>query len=81
MLVARSLVICRWKFQFLLQRGAVIKATLSSPNYRKSPPVQGGLEIPRRVSVSMPVTLKNRQKNLEYCLLPPILTEKTRKRQ
>ena len=47
--------------KFLLQRRAVIKVTLSSTNYRKSPLVQGGLEIPCRVSVSMPAMLKNRQ--------------------
>ena len=46
--------------KFLLKRRAVIKATLSSTNYRKSPLVQGGLEILCRVSVSMPAMLKNR---------------------
>ena len=34
--------------KFLLQRGAVIKVTLSSTNYRKSSLVQGGLEIRNR---------------------------------
>ena len=47
--------------KFLLQRGAVIKVTLSSTNYRKSSLVQGGLEILCRVSVSMPAMLRNRQ--------------------
>ena len=45
--------------KFLLQRGAVIKATLSSTNCRKTLLVQDGLEMPSRVSVSVPVTLKN----------------------
>ena len=31
--------------KFLLDRGATITATLSSTNYRRSPLVQGGLEI------------------------------------
>ena len=47
--------------KFLLQRRAVIKVALSSTNYRKSPLSQGRLEIPCRVSVSMPHTLENRQ--------------------
>ena len=47
--------------KFLLQRRAVIKATLPFTNYRKSYLVQDGLEIPSRVSVSMPATLKNKQ--------------------
>ena len=47
--------------KFLLQRGAVIKSTLSSTSYRRSPLVQGGLEIPCQVSISMPATCKNNQ--------------------
>ena len=44
--------------KFLLQFGAVIKATLSSTNYRNSPLLQGGLQISCQGSVSMPATLK-----------------------
>ena len=53
----------------ILQRGALINATLSSTSYRRSPSVQGGMEIPCRVSVWMPETLKNRaivEKYKEY---------------
>ena len=32
--------------KFLLDRGATITVTLSSAHYRRSPLVQGGLEIP-----------------------------------
>ena len=47
--------------KFLLQWGAVIKTKFSSTIYRKSPLVQGVLEIPYEVSVSVPATLKNKQ--------------------
>ena len=45
--------------KFLLDRGAVAQATLSVTHYRRSPLVQGGLEIPFKVSVKMPGTMKN----------------------
>ena len=45
--------------KFLLDRGAVAQATLSVTHYRRSPLVQGGLEIPCKVSVKMPGTMKN----------------------
>ena len=45
--------------KFLLEREAEITAAFSLTNYRKSHFVQGGLEIPCRVSVSMLATLKN----------------------
>ena len=38
--------------KFLLDRGAVIIATLNTTNYRRSPLVQGGLEIACKVTVS-----------------------------
>ena len=58
--VTRSLGICQQKFHIplSLQFGAVIKATLSSTNYRNSPLLQGGLQISCQGSVSMPATLK-----------------------
>ena len=45
--------------KFLLDRGAVIIATLNTTNYRRSPLVQRGLEIACKVTVRMPVTIKN----------------------
>ena len=39
--------------KFRLDRGARIEATLRSTHYRQSPLVQGGLEIPCTVKVSM----------------------------
>ena len=39
--------------KFLLDRGARIKATLKSTHYRRSPLVQGGLEIPCMAKVLM----------------------------
>ena len=45
--------------KFLLDRGTVIIATLNTTNYRRSPLVQGGLEIACKVTVRMPRTIKN----------------------
>ena len=42
--------------KFLLDRGAMILATLTSTNYCVSPLVQGGLEIPSRVEVLLAST-------------------------
>ena len=41
--------------KFLLDRGAVIIATLNTTNYRRSPLVQGGLEIACKVTMRMPI--------------------------
>ena len=46
---------------FLLLRGARIEATLTSTHYRRSPLMQGGLEIPCSVSVCMMLTLTNKK--------------------
>ena len=46
--------------KFLLDRGALIFATLTSTNYCVSPLVQGGLEIPCRVEVLLTPTVKNK---------------------
>ena len=43
--------------KYILDRGAV----LASTNYDVSPLVQGGLEIPCRVEIYMPSTVRNRQ--------------------
>jgi len=45
--------------KFLLARGAVMYAEISSVKYRKSPLVQGGLELSCIVFVSMPPTVLN----------------------
>ena len=47
--------------KFLLARDARIFAVLTSTHYRRSPLVQGGLEIPCNVTVEMSPTLKNIQ--------------------
>ena len=47
--------------KFLLQRGAIIDAKLSSTDYRRSPLIQGGLEIPCNIIVKMPPTLINKK--------------------
>ena len=48
--------------KFLLYRGAVVQATLSTKHYRRSPLVQGGLKnackVKMPVSVKMPGTIK-----------------------
>ena len=45
--------------KFLLERGARISLVLSSRHYRRSPLVQGGLEIACHVTVKLPGTIKN----------------------
>ena len=51
--------------KFLLDRGARIEATLRSIQYRRSPLVQGDLEIPCTVKVSMvPTQLSKKLVNL-----------------
>jgi len=45
--------------KFLLDRGANLTATLTSEHYRRSPLVQGGLEIPCKIIVTMPGTVSN----------------------
>ena len=45
--------------KFLLDRGANVSAKLTSTHYRRSPLVQGGIEIPCVVTVSMPGTVTN----------------------
>ena len=47
--------------KFLLDRGATAFIKLYLTNYCVSPLVQGGLEIPCRVEIQMPPTLKNRE--------------------
>ena len=45
--------------KFLIDRGADVTAKLTSTNYRRFPLVQGGIEIPCLITVTMPVTILN----------------------
>ena len=45
--------------KFFMDRGAIITAQLTSEHYRRSPLVQGGLEIPCKVTVTIPGTCAN----------------------
>ena len=45
--------------KFLLDRGAVVQAALSTTHYRRSSLVQGKLEIACKVSVKKPGTIKD----------------------
>ena len=45
--------------KYMLDRGATATATLTSEHYRRSPLIQGGLEIPCKVSVIMSGTVSN----------------------
>lgn len=45
--------------KFLLDGGAKISFTLTFTNYRRSPLVQSGLEIPCKITVKFPATIKN----------------------
>ena len=45
--------------EFVLDKGARVHATLTSMNYRRSPLVQGGLEIARRIELRMPGIITN----------------------
>ena len=47
--------------KFLLDRGARISASLIGNRYRRSPLFQGGLEIPCRVRVELPNTLRGKK--------------------
>ena len=47
--------------KFILDREARVFAVLTSTHYRKSPLVQGGMEIPCQVTVEIIATLKNGQ--------------------
>jgi len=45
--------------KFILDRGAKVEVKLRETHYRRSPLVQGGLEIPCDLELKMPNTLKN----------------------
>ena len=52
--------------KFLLDRGATITATLSSTHYRRSPLVQGGLQIPCVANAKLIGTKKNKEILTKY---------------
>ena len=45
--------------KFFMDRGASLTVTLTSEHYRRSPLVQGGLEIPCKVAATIPGTCLN----------------------
>ena len=51
--------------KFILDRGAKVTARLTSTNFRRSPMIQGSLEIACEVTVKMPATIKNRSSRPE----------------
>ena len=68
--------------KFLLARGAVIHAEISSVKYRRSPLVRCGLELSCIVFVSMPPTVLNENLISRYkSLLHPYMLNRLRKRK
>ena len=45
--------------KFILQRGARVQATVTGKHYLLSPLIQGGLEVPFLVTVTMPGSIMN----------------------
>ena len=58
-----------------MDRGATATATLTSKHYRRSPLVQRGLDIPCKVSVTMPGTVSNLLVLEKYWQLVDLYTE------
>ena len=58
-IVGHLLMEISWVTKFLLARGANVSAKFTSTHYGRSPLVQGGIEIPCVVTVSMPGTVIN----------------------
>ena len=46
-------------YEFFLDRGASVIIQLTSDHYRRSPLVQGGIEIPCKVTATIPGTVPN----------------------
>ena len=61
--------------KYLLDRGATATATLTSKHYRRSPLVQRGLDIPCKVSATMPGTVSNLLVLEKYQQLVEVYTE------
>ena len=55
--------------KFLLDRGAIIKSKLTGKKYRRSPLVQGGLEIPCTLIIEMLDTVTNNRLTEKYVKL------------
>ena len=45
--------------KFILQRGARVQATVTGKHYRRSPLIQGGLEVPCLAIFAMPRSIMN----------------------
>ena len=45
--------------KFILQRGARVQATVTGKHYQRSPLIQGGLEVPCLVTVTIPGSIMN----------------------
>ena len=52
--------------KFILQRGARVQATVTGKHYRRSPLIQGGLEVPCLVTVTMPGSIMNHLLKARY---------------
>ena len=52
--------------KFLMDRGATFEVTVNSQTYRRSPLVQGGLEVPIRLKISMRPTKLNEKLLMRY---------------
>ena len=55
--------------KFILDRGAKIEVKLRETHYRRSPVVQGGLEIPCDLVIRMPNTMKSAESLKKYLKL------------
>ena len=52
--------------KFILQRDARAQATVTGKHYRRSPLIQGGLEVPCLVTVTMPGSIMNHLLKARY---------------
>ena len=67
--------------KFLLDKGANVSAKLTSTHYRRSSLVQGGIEIPCLVTVSMPGTVINQLLMERYKQLVETLYTETKEEE
>ena len=59
--------------RYIMEHGAIVSAIVTDSHHRRSPLVQGGLEIPIKVTVEMPPEEQNRKALLKY---EELITEK-----
>ena len=52
--------------RFIIARGAIVEVLLTAAHYRRSPLVQGGLEIPCSLTFKMPATKKSSELLKKY---------------